>query len=477
MSLEQEPQQTEGVSEVTPERRDRFMELMESRHRNARIILQVEKILSSELPPDERLSSRTFENQKAKEDALEALDSILAQLIEDGYGFRSNRVIDMVDSYFDKKIEAQREELKIKESLLKEGKDPSPYEVGLKLFRDRTGKDPVGKVLAKRQEGYFVFEFSNNDDYSEFSGIKKNDSFGCFSQQIENIPTDVILCTKEHTSLNLLLHERQHFINNSVLGFFSDLEDTKILQKRSFPNLTKDTELVDEQTTRKGLAKVKDEVIARIRDDSDAFRATKFFDSDTYSYLRKNLSEEEQKEVSVLLGEILVELNGLFKLCEDLHVLENRGILVYHLIDIPLIKFPERIKAIVKFYRAKTEKLRLLIPVQNWFKYEINEEDKNRLRDLTDELLSNHKYASKLLFENIDLSYDEVEKRLQKLEEEGIKLREEYNTLLESQPNSQLFLNDEFSRKKHAAERGLHEDATWSEINTFDAKNERRRSF
>lgn len=107
---------------------------------------------------------------------------------------------------------------------------------------------------------------------------------------------------------------------------------------------------------------IKDEILARIRDGSDAYDATGFLNiQNVYDYLVEVLSEDEKMELNQLLEYIAEALDKIIDRTDFLsdseldNVFQTRGILVYQLIDIPLLRFPERINAIADFYK-KTNK-------------------------------------------------------------------------------------------------------------------------
>lgn len=386
--MEKEPTLGNNPVESSVERKDRFLELMEMRHRNAMTAFKIEKILSQERPSDEYPTTRTPENIKVKKEAHEALEPILDSLSNAGYLRKSEYIKKAIDGYFVSKITAQRAELELKEKLQGEGKEPTPPEMGSELFRQRTGESPERPVEGVRQEGYFILALFNDDDYLKFvEGLDRDESEGLFhrAMRFPNMTVDVLL-SRNGFSNRTILHERQHFINDSILQDFTEIESRIVPPKKDFPLLA---EGVNEQKggVRKGLRGAKDELLARIRDGSDSIRATDFFGTELYEYLSDEFSEDEQKEVSALLKKIESELKSALGLFTDN---QSRGILVYHLVDIPLLRFPERIKAIVEFYNSKISEFTNFIPDENAEKQIKNKETKQRLEELRLDITGEH---------------------------------------------------------------------------------------
>ena len=166
--MEKEPKLENNPVEGSPEHKDRFLELMEMRHRNAMIALEIERILAQEEQSDEYPTTRTPENIRVKKEAHEALEPILESLSSSGLTRKAEHVKEAVDGYFHSKITAQRAELELKEKLKEEGKETTPPEMGSELFRQRTGESPKKPVEGVRKEGYFILAFFNDDDYLKF---------------------------------------------------------------------------------------------------------------------------------------------------------------------------------------------------------------------------------------------------------------------------------------------------------------------
>ena len=428
--MEKEPTLENNSVESSLERKGRFLELMEMRHRNAMTALKIEQILAQEEQTDEYPTTRTPENIRVKKEAHETLEPILESLSSSGLTRKAEHVKEAVDGYFHLKITAQRTELELKEKLKEEGKEPTPPEIGSELFRQRTGENPKKPVEGVRQGGYFVLAFFNDDDYLKFvEGLDRDESSGLFHKAIRfpNMTVDVVL-SRNGFSNGTALHERQHFINDCILQDFTGIESRIVPLKKEFPLLT---EGVNEQKVgvRKGLRGVKDELLAYIRDGSDSIRATDFFN--TYKYLSDEFSEDEQKEVSLLLEKIESELKSTLGLFANN---QSRGMLVYHLVDIPLLRFPERIKAIAEFYNSKISEFTNFIPDENLEKRIQDKDTERRLAELRLEIIGEAYGVSDMIlgssFGRIEMSYNDLQIELKDVKIKLEELRRNYDSLL-----------------------------------------------
>ncbi|MBI2064503.1 MAG: hypothetical protein HYT62_00395 [Candidatus Yanofskybacteria bacterium] len=345
------------ISDNTIERRDRKMELMEERHRNAITAFRLEQYLSKEEPLNgEYPTSRTAENREKEMVALGKLKPILDRLEESGLLVKQEKVMSSIANYIKEKVRAQRAEQDLREIIEKGGKEATPQEVGSTLFMMRLGTRPEGYIEAARREGYFVIACFNDEDYRKLSeDSDKEESGGRFHEMMDfgDFEVDTLLI-KGGWINSTFLHERQHFINASVFDDFAGFNQQAV-HKKNYPLLSGASQDLntryEDQKSMQGLNLVKDEILARIRDGSSSERATDFFDSDLYGYLQDDFSPDEQREVRALLGSIETELKNTYNVFD--HFLDFKAILVYHLVDIPLLKFPERIRAVTEFLDSK----------------------------------------------------------------------------------------------------------------------------
>ncbi|OGN09576.1 MAG: hypothetical protein A3J46_02345 [Candidatus Yanofskybacteria bacterium RIFCSPHIGHO2_02_FULL_41_11] len=345
-----------------PEKRDRKRELMMERHQSAVTALELERVLAEEQPITEYPTSRSPENKEILAKASTKLKPILDRLADAGLVSQKETVEHLANKYIVEKVTAQRVELDLKEQIEADGKEATAQEIGARLFEMRTKSKPIKEVEAIRREGYFILAFFKDEDYFKFIGDQeKEESGGIFhrAMRFPNMYVDVIL-SRSGWNNRTIIHERQHFINDSIFNDFEGFEQ-QVPAKTEYPLLSTayrkahssddENEIAKYGKIRGRLNKVKDELLARVRDGGSEKWSTDFFTEDLYEYLRKDFSEEEQEEVIKLLEEIKPDLKAAYTYFS--YPIDARGILVYHLIDIPLIRFPERIKAIVDYYKKR----------------------------------------------------------------------------------------------------------------------------
>ena len=430
-----------------PEKRDRRYELMEERHRNAITAFRLEQFLSKEEPLNgEYPTSRTPENREKIEVSREMLTPILDRLLKAGLITKKETIELAVDAYIEAKVMAQRAEQDLEELAEHSGEKPSPQEMGSKLFTMRMGKSPKGKVEAVRQEGYFMIACFDDEDYKELSGDSdKEESGGRFHQKMSfgGLNVDTLLIRGYRTN-SIFLHERQHFINGVIFGGFAGFSQ-QLINKNNFPLLSETSRrysshepvLSNQELKTKykdidviqGLNNVKDEVLARIRDGSNPKRATDFFGLGLYKYLRDSFSSDEKQEVDTLLRNIESELKNahdIFGYPSD----ARRAILVYHLIDVPLLKFPERIKAVVSFINEKIREFMDFIPNEIVENVISNKEKREHLRKLRLGITGEAYGVISLTLGLKAIKSTGPEKELKIVKEKIALLRKEYDRLL-----------------------------------------------
>ncbi|MBI5140387.1 MAG: hypothetical protein HZA94_03000 [Candidatus Vogelbacteria bacterium] len=395
-----------------PELKDRFMELMEKRHEGALVAMEIERILGEEIPDTgEYPTIVTSDSEMIEKKATKALEPILQQLerehivrgddslAEDHLVLNTQKrvnnnarakqkivykeaaVLGVVGNYLNKKVEAKRAELKLKTLLAQRGiktvldKTRSwamARLLGKELFKLKTKNEPRGLVQVERIEGYLLVYLSDAEDYKNFKGSAR-ESGGEFHRAIRSpeVGADLLIIygnrDKEHRS-SIVRHERQHFINHSMFTpttgpvgekLFGDIENASPLGKKMYYSganlsaLEMSSEGYAFQRMDAGLRAIKDEVLAYIRGGSSSIDATNFIDDPLYAHLKRPFHQLEMHEVDNLMRKIRDELTVAFETGPFGGGDVPRGILVYHLIDIPLIKFPERIRAVVRFYETK----------------------------------------------------------------------------------------------------------------------------
>ena len=169
--------------------------------------------------------------------------------------------------------------------------------------------------------------------------------------------------------------------------------------------------------------------MARIRDGSNPKRATDFFGLGLYKYLRDSFSSDEEQEVDTLLRNIESELKNahdIFGYPSD----ARRAILVYHLIDVPLLKFPERIKAVVSFINEKIREFMDFIPNEIVENVISNKEKREHLRKLRLGITGEAYGVISLTLGLKAIKSTGPEKELKIVKEKIALLRKEYDRLL-----------------------------------------------
>ena len=429
--MEREPQIT---PDNTTEKRNRKMELMEERHRNAITAFRLEQFLSKEGPAnDEYPTSRTPENKEKAQVALGKLKPILDKLGRVGFITKRETIEHVVNDYIIEKVTAQRAEQELKKGIEEDGKKATDKEMGSSLFTMRMGKLPRGNVEAVRQEGYFVIACFDDEDYKDLSeDSDKEESGGRFKYKMNfgAFQVDTLLIHKGWVNV-IFLHERQHFINWSVFNNFTGFSQNTVVNKKGFPLLSEGLHIEHGNPTEKnikiseGLNYVKDELLARIRDRSDPETATIFFNLDLYKHLQDDFSPEEQQEVNMLLKKIESELkntHGIFDYISD-----ARAILVYHLIDIPLLKFPERIRAATNFIDLKIKEFSDFMPDESAELDTLDKVKRKRLKDLRLDITGEVYNVIDLILGLKDIGADETERELKSVKEKVTLLRKEYD--------------------------------------------------
>ena len=222
-----------------PEKRDRKRELMMERHQSAVTALELERVLAEEQPITEYPTSRSPENKEILAKASTKLKPILDRLADAGLVSQKETVEHLANKYIVEKVTAQRVELDLKEQIEADGKEATAQEIGARLFEMRTKSKPIKEVEAIRREGYFILAFFKDEDYFKFIGDQeKEESGGIFhrAMRFPNMYVDVIL-SRSGWNNRTIIHERQHFINDSIFNDFEGFEQ-QVPAKTEYPLLS-----------------------------------------------------------------------------------------------------------------------------------------------------------------------------------------------------------------------------------------------
>ncbi len=214
--------------------------------------------------------------------------------------------------------------------------DLGPSDAGRALFIRMMGLEPRGSVFLSQLEGYILMDFSDESDLQAFTQTKGIAAGGWFQHerefvlQGERFPVVSVNSSKGNRENDrlVLLHERQHFVNQKLLGFFYKDEPA--------PRSGGEIERIAER-------KVKDEVLAYMRNGSSGQQIQQALGGHLYLDLFDDLNEDEKSRIHQSLQDIAMQVDTF---AENFASEAARGLLVYALIDVPLSKMPNWIRAI-----------------------------------------------------------------------------------------------------------------------------------
>ncbi len=347
-----EPHTQESATPAPEQRDKRWMEYMEARHQSAKQGVQIEKILSEE-SPSQLGSARAHHDEYTRGKARRTLEYVLSKMSDDKYQAHHKDLEETIERYLLNRDRARIAEFQWQEQLSAEGTSNDPQSMGDKIFYIRLQRRPKGVVEASRKEAYFVLTFENDQDYLDFLGNPDlNASGGTFhrAMQLQHLDVDVVCIRGKQDHWRVLNHERQHFINDTIFNKFVGIDDSNVPPNKDYPVLTRNyrsrTDIIGDLQT------VKDEMLARIREAGNALHCTSFFNKPLYAHLKEKFQPNELPEIDRLFDSINFELVHLFsnQLIDNAHL---RALLVYHMVDVPLLRFPERLRALRDFYEAK----------------------------------------------------------------------------------------------------------------------------
>ena len=354
-----QPEQRED--EFNPEEVD---ELIATRHDNAVALFGIEKMLTGENCPAVNSPEYKARVDRAKEE-YGKLD-IKHQALE-----RERMFLWAVERYLIRKVEAQKQEAALRRELKNQKLDSSAEGLGSYLFEWQTGKKSKGWVRAEQREGYFLLFFENNADFSHFSrggveeaDVEKAKSTGGRYHRAIALPRinsiKAILVNGPADAGGMVLHERQHFFNDAAFDDFilTEVDETSV--PKNLAALRQEQEKSPFDAV-EGLRAIKDELLAYIRDGSGADRATGFIGNKLlYGHLLKKFSEEAREDIKRLMEQIRTELEDLFRGFGGYGI--GRAILVYLLIDVPLVRMPAMLNRMKKFYDRRVSRLTSFMP-------------------------------------------------------------------------------------------------------------------
>lgn len=433
----------------------KMLEIMETRHRNAIIALQLEKLLGDigNTVLFDVDGKPTEDWQRIKSEALEIAILIVKNLPKEYLSGDKNDadmhdielqldIENVIENYLRARHNAQivswiiRNDYKIELDT-----EAGAFNAGHEMFVGMEGRRPDGHIKASMIEGYWILRFDNPIDFKTFSkGADANVVAGTFSkyEKFRDISINVIAVgpADSENDAEVVLHERQHFINYSILSIFREIEPREqalIKDKALYPELYK---LMTEDGTSStpdkwpvySMRKIKDELLAYLRDGSSFAEAVDFIDDKIYKHLLNPFSDKQKEEVLHLLSADIGV--ALYTLPPEFNSPNGRALLVYHLLDVPLHKMPLRIKYIVEYYENEFNKFKYLKPNEPKLDGSISDDDYGKAVKIRNKISVLVDRPSNILF--YDISYEDQQRRMAKLKDETEQLRAEYDKLINS---------------------------------------------
>lgn len=245
--------------------------------------------------------------------------------------------------------------------------DANEESVARAVFFAKTGRDPVGKVFTYRDGPFFVVITDDVQDYAAINLGKT--SLGTFHEYFpltlrpkeiakpeqltpqevlsdDDEPPEDIEASYPYVTPTVLLvrqdpsdpervkstikHERQHFVNNILLDI-----------KKKKDRETMSAEEWKESVTEIGL---KDEILANVRQGSTGEKMVEKLSRPAYARL---FPENKGEERRVILREIGNELSNIEK---SFSADEQRALLTYAVVDIPLKRIAARLRTFARIH-------------------------------------------------------------------------------------------------------------------------------
>lgn len=309
-------------------------EELDERHEIASLALDFEEYLFSSKNP----SKDEFVRKMNLEDLPEYLENHFVDIVE-----RYNKQIERMEDF--------KEELAfLAEDSDELVKDPERFGEFICRLMDKNFK-PNGRVSAEISGGYLFIEFIDKKDYSYFRG-KESDSTGsyhpsyCLTDFSRDI-TVILIRNDADDREQIVTHEKQHFINDSLLSAKTDRPFS------SFEPGTKgylDQEEEDQKlisNVRKGYQLIKDELFAFFREGVDGSNLYgDFVEAGIYDDLLEGFGPKETQN-RILIGDIA---DAYEEIEDKLRGDQDRAIFIYSLVDVPLTQFPQRIRELANYY-------------------------------------------------------------------------------------------------------------------------------
>lgn len=226
------------------------------------------------------------------------------------------------------------------------------------FFFRKTGKEPNGRVILRRQEGYFLLACLDRDDYKNLDPDGTSDTEGGAFYEIFNyeggrLPWVITTSKDPNEAGNAYIekHERQHWLNKSV---FRDFDTLEARRQGTVPYSEKDGAPAD--------VLIKDELLAYIRDGRNADSIEAHLFSETYKKVlscSRNVKETEESidgQTYEKNKDLVSSITSLLEVYDTCFAEPTaRAELVYMLLNVSLEKMPKYISAIVRAERIKKD--------------------------------------------------------------------------------------------------------------------------
>jgi hypothetical protein len=419
--------------EVAKPETSKELESGRSSHLNASLMLNIEELLTEDIAFTDEHILKHDPNCKIR---IDEANRLIEKFCSSGNKEKDARIREAlklgINSYINEKISAKRTELDISAEL---GQDASTENWGRHLFFLRTGMYPQETVRAYREDGYFVVHCPSKDDQLKFfSGkeeVNENDRTvgGSFHETLDlgpNLRVKCLLLRDRGGQSRIKLHERQHWLNHVVYDSFRTIE---FYEQNAKQSKRKDLEvsLGGTDEGREKSRKIKDELIAFLRDGLDDKIISNFHTLDLYKHLTKDLSMTEQEQLSDLMREIEERLNFLCKMFE---APRERAVLAYQLMSYPLLEFPDALKHAQEFYQKRWDEFTCFLPQDiGQLKTVVSAVEFNTINDAYLEI-EGLVYSNTSLVMAIDLQENEAEKKRQEVKKELAEKRALYDALV-----------------------------------------------
>lgn len=258
-----------------------------------------------------------------------------------------------IEEYFLRRKEVAQVKCAIYDAEPVRYKNESAEEVfGRELFLRRTGKDSKGSVSAMVAEGYIVVRCQNPLDYNAFydprlsiaskKGRELRKHGGTYHRAMpmdfvstgsvdmpESVSASILLLKEGQSVEEILIHERQHFLNDVLLDHFVVTEKEPSSDETRY---------------------IKDEVLAYIRDGSSGAGLENSLLGALYVELFDALPEAEREPHRQYVRDIAQALTTHSDVFEREY---GRAALVAQLINVPLHRISAYIPHIATYYRKR----------------------------------------------------------------------------------------------------------------------------